>query len=108
MVDREATAFAETLVNEKRILPAGKDAVAALFAMAVKDDNRENAVCFNTEGKINEGERVKNLRTLIDSLPQPAFAKSTGFGALDTNPAPKAEGEEIPISKGVLRHGGNN
>lgn len=109
MVDRAGEAFADQLVNEKRILPTGKPAMAAMFSLAVKDDNRESAAHFSNNGEIIEGERVKQLRAFVEALPQPALTKSANFTALPNQSAPVGqETEVLPVSDGVLRHGGQN
>jgi hypothetical protein len=107
MVDKAGEAYADKQVEDKRILPTG--ALAAAFSMAVKDDNRDAPAHFSNTGEIIEGERVKQLKALVESFPVAAFAKTTNFAVLGNNDKVAADSaDEIPIADGVLRHAEKN
>lgn len=64
--------FAAHYVGERRILPAQADAVAAQYTTAIKADAGDKSA-FASDGKIVEGDAVKNLRAMLDSNPQHRF-----------------------------------
>jgi hypothetical protein len=68
-----AKTFAAQAVAVGKILPTQADALAAQFAQAVKDDNAGKA-CFSEAGVVNAGDRVTNLRGLVESMPKNPLA----------------------------------
>ena len=61
------TFFADALAQNK-VYPAEKDSLVAQFTMAAKDDNA-GVACFNLEGALIEGARVKALKDSIAARP---------------------------------------
>lgn len=68
-IDQSASEFARSALTGGKILPAQEAHLAVLFSSAARDDNAGRAA-FSESGALNEGERVKALRTFVDSLPK--------------------------------------
>lgn len=71
-----------------RITPAAAEVVAALFAQAIRDDNREKAtVTFSVGTQQVQGGRVEALEALFSALPGHRLLESTiaPSGSLDTS-----------------------
>lgn len=88
LVNAAALVFADSVIRDKKALPAQREQIAAMFGNSVELDANGGSM-FSANGSINEGSQVKAIRDFFANAPAHAFG-----------------GEAIPDGVGVVHFGG--